>query len=122
MRWVDFQGQIPEPANFDLVVCILWSRLGSRLHPGMHRRADGSTYASGTEYEFTSAMNAFKNSGRPDMLVYRRTARPVTPLDPPDEIELRLSQWKAEKAHWDDDDEWRLRTTRKLHRQARLFW
>jgi len=99
----DFQGQIPEPANFDLVVCILWSRLGSRLHPGMHRRADGSTYASGTEYEFESAMNAFKNSGRPDMLVYRRTARPVTPLDPPDEIELRLSQWKALQGfceHW----------------------
>jgi hypothetical protein len=34
----DFQQQIEEPANFDLVICILWSRLGSRLHPGLHAR------------------------------------------------------------------------------------
>src|SRR5438045_1273780 len=47
----DFQGNIDDPAKFDIVVCILWSRLGSRLH-SQHQRPDGSRYKSGTEYEF----------------------------------------------------------------------
>ena len=69
----DFQDQIPEPETFDLVVCVLWSRLGSRLHPGKHCREDGTPYASGTEYEFESAIRGFAARGKPDLLVYRRT-------------------------------------------------
>jgi hypothetical protein len=94
----DFQSQIPEPATFDLVVCILWSRLGSRLHPGKHQRPDGSPYASGTEYEFESAIAAFQRSGRPDLLVYRRIETPLFPPDPREEMEGRLRQWEALKA------------------------
>jgi hypothetical protein len=51
----DFQENIPSPAEFDLVVCILWSRLGSRLH-SRHQRDDGSRYQSGTEFEFEEAV------------------------------------------------------------------
>ncbi len=91
----DFQAQIAEPAEFDLVVCILWSRLGSRLHPGKHRRNDGSPFSSGTEYEFESAAQAFAQRGRPDLLVYRRTETPFFPPEPSGEMEARLSQWKA---------------------------
>ena len=36
-----FQQQIPEPAKADILVCILWSRLGTRL-PGEFRRDDGT--------------------------------------------------------------------------------
>ena len=99
----DFQAQITEPAEFDLVICILWSRLGSRLHPGIHQRADGSAYASGTEYEFESAARAFKKSGRPDLLVYRRTETPLFPPKPREEMEARLAQYDALEqfcAHW----------------------
>ena len=28
-----YQDQMPNTAQFDLVICILWSRLGTRLHP-----------------------------------------------------------------------------------------
>jgi hypothetical protein len=94
----DFQGQIPQSSSFDLVVCILWSRLGSRLHPGNHQRPDGSPYASGTEYEFESAIEAFQRIGRPDLLVYRRIETPLFPPEPREEMEARLRQWEALKA------------------------
>src|ERR1700730_6728251 len=47
----DFQTQIISPEDCDIVVCILWSRLGTRLQ-GNFTRADGSTFSSGTEWEF----------------------------------------------------------------------
>jgi len=103
----DFQENIPEPANFDLVVCILWSRLGSRLHPRILQRPDGSPYASGTEYEFESATESFKRSGRPDLLVYRRTEMPLFPAEPREEMDVRIKQWEALKAfceRWFRDD------------------
>src|SRR5689334_14882018 len=46
-----FQTQIPQPSQAEIVICILWSRLGTRLPAGL-TRDDGSRYASGTEYEF----------------------------------------------------------------------
>ena len=42
----DFQEQIDSPADFDIFVCILWSRLGSRLSD-RYSRSDGSAFASG---------------------------------------------------------------------------
>ena len=69
----DFQENIPSPAEFDIVICILWSRLGSRLH-SKHRRDDGTLYQSGTEFEFEEAVRGWQetNGERPDILVYRR--------------------------------------------------
>jgi tetratricopeptide (TPR) repeat protein len=69
----DFQGNIPSPAEFDIVICILWSRLGTRLH-SKHRRDDGTLYQSGTEFEFEEAVRGWQetNGERPDILVYRR--------------------------------------------------
>jgi hypothetical protein len=67
-------------------------------HPGVHKRADGSAYASGTEYEFENAMESFKRSGRPDLLVYRRTEMPLFPAEQREEMEARMRQWEALKA------------------------
>ena len=69
----DFQENIPSPAEFDIVICILWSRLGTRLH-SKHRRDDGTLYQSGTEFEFEEAVRGWQetNGERPDILVYRR--------------------------------------------------
>ena len=73
----DFQDQIPRPSSFDIVVCILWSRLGSRLHT-KHHRPDGRPYSSGTEYEFEDAAAANLESGEPDILLYlNRTPPPL---------------------------------------------
>ena len=89
-----FQDQIRQPADCDVVLMILWSRLGTRL-PANMTRADGSRYASGTEFEFENALEAYRTKGTPDLLVYRKTARPVTPLDSEQQILTRLRQKEA---------------------------
>ena len=61
----DFQTQIAPPSDFDIVVCILWSRLGTPL-----QAPDGRRYQSGTEYEVNTAIAAYRARGSPDVLVY----------------------------------------------------
>jgi len=76
-----FQDQLPNPSATDVVLAILWCRLGTVL-PDHIRRADGSLYASGTEFEFEDAVEAFRRNGKPDILVYRKTAKPEWSADP----------------------------------------
>ena len=89
-----FQDQIVSPSQVDIVICIIWSRLGTRL-PGQFRRADGSTYASGTEYEFEVAVEGHRANGRPELLVYRKTTHPVVDLDDEQNVRSRLDQKRA---------------------------
>lgn len=88
-----FQHQIVNPSDTDVVVAILWSRLGTPL-PAQFRRADGTRYESGTEYEFELAIEGFRRTGRPDLLVYRRTAPPSVRLDDEKDLMSRLAQKK----------------------------
>ena len=88
-----FQVQLAKPSEADVVICILWSRLGTRL-PAQFTRADGSRYESGTEYEFEEALEGFRKTGKPDLLVYRRTAPPSVRLDDERDLMERLSQKK----------------------------
>lgn len=74
-----FQPQIPRPSKADLVICILWARLGHRL-PANITRPDGSRYASGTEFEFEDARQGRQTSGKPDLWVYRKTAEVAVSL------------------------------------------
>ena len=75
-----FQEQVPRTSEADVAIVILWSRIGTAL-PGHIRRPDGSLYSSGTEFEFEDAVDGFRRNGRPDLLVYRKTARPNWPAD-----------------------------------------
>jgi non-specific serine/threonine protein kinase len=70
----DFQSQIRSPADFDIFATMIGSRLGSPLGSQFTRR-DGTTYASGTEFEFEAAIAGYHATGKPEMLVYRK-ARP----------------------------------------------
>src|SRR6201981_2069063 len=45
-----YQDQIPNTSRFDLVISILWSRLGTKLH-SRFRMPDGSEPRSGAVYE-----------------------------------------------------------------------
>lgn len=74
-----FQEQIVRPSETDIVVTILWSRLGTRL-PADIVKPDGSRYESGTEYEFEDAVTSFRETGSPDVLIYRKTVDPVVSL------------------------------------------
>jgi tetratricopeptide (TPR) repeat protein len=75
----NFQAQIPPPSAAEIFICILWSRLGTRL-PGSVRRPNGAPYQSGTEFEFEDAIASFRRRGMPDLIVYRKTAEPVISL------------------------------------------
>ena len=88
-----FQAQIVKPSETDVVIAILWSRLGTPL-PRQFARADGTRYESGTEYEFEEAIEGFRKNGKPDLLVYRRTAPPSVRLDDEKSLMERLGQKK----------------------------
>ena len=88
-----FQAQIVKPSETDVVISILWSRLGTKL-PEQFKRADGSRYDSGTEYEFEEAIEGFRRNGTPDLLVYRKTAPPSVRLDDEKDLMERLGQKK----------------------------
>ena len=65
--------RIASPAVADIVVFILWSRLGTPLGPEF-LKPDGTPYNSGTEYEFDVSLKAREETGRPAILVYIKEA------------------------------------------------
>ena len=80
------------PADCDIVIVILWSRLGTPL-PDTILKPDGTRYLSGTESEYEDAVNSSRQPP-PTVLVYRRTEKPKVELDDPDFDEKR-AQFKA---------------------------
>jgi CheY-like chemotaxis protein len=95
-----FQAQIHAPSETDIYLGILWSRIGSPL-PATIVRADGSRYDSGTAFEFEDALAGFRATGRPDMLVYRKTGAPLMSLEDRDEVLDRLEQMDRLQAYVD---------------------
>ncbi len=86
---------LAKPSDCDIVVVILWSRMGTPL-PGDERKADGSAYVSGTEWEYLEALGASRSTGKPEILVYRRTERCLLDADDPD-FEDKLRQRRKVK-------------------------
>lgn len=72
-----FQDVIIEPASTDIVVLILWSRLGTPLPPRTavrdYQGLDGRTPVTGTEWEFENALRAAREKqarGEPLSLIH----------------------------------------------------
>lgn len=86
-----FQAQIDPPNETDIYVGILWSRIGSPL-PESILRPDGTRYDSGTAFEFEDAMSAYKERGRPEMLLYRKLGAPSLSLGDRPQVMDRLDQ------------------------------
>lgn len=63
---------LPKPSECDVVIVIVWRRMGTPL-PDDYRKPNGSAYVSGTEWEYLDALGAAERSGKPILLVYRRT-------------------------------------------------
>jgi WD40 repeat protein/serine/threonine protein kinase len=102
------RGQMPNITEFDMVICILWSRLGALLDPTF-RMPDGSLAGSGTEYEIAWALDqASKNRGIPSLQIYHNRSKPTPPLEPKEEREAFGRQWDAVQeffAHWEKHSE-----------------
>ena len=60
---------LPRPSECDIVVVVLWGRLGTPLGPE-YLRPDGHPFRSGTEWEFYDAVAAKAATGCPRVLLY----------------------------------------------------
>lgn len=115
VTWDDPDAQTPMPANLppqeainrglrrpsqcDIVVVILWSRMGTPLQKDRYRKPNGDAYLSGTEWEFEDAWQSTLKTGTPTVLVYRRKATPQIPIDLGQiELEELRTQWSRVEA------------------------
>ncbi|MBV8888952.1 MAG: hypothetical protein JO305_04720 [Alphaproteobacteria bacterium] len=94
-----FQDIIEPPSQTDIVVLIVWSRLGTPL-PERYRGGDGRTPVTGTEWEFEDALAANRARGTPDLLVYRKDGEAVARFTSGEELETAAAQWAALQAFW----------------------
>jgi hypothetical protein len=103
----DFLKQIPNTGQYDLVICILWSRLESApvqkcVMP------DCSQPRSAAEYEVAWALDQSKlTPGFPRLHVYRNQASPTAPLEPKEKREDLCRHWDAVREFcgaWEKND------------------
>lgn len=90
-----FQDQIPLPSETDIVIMMLWSRLGYRL-PSRYKEAGDTEAPTGTLFEFRNALKGRQNSKKrtPDIMVYRKNAEPPAPSVTDQESYLRaIQEW-----------------------------
>lgn len=90
----------------DLVVCIVWSRVGLKLDPAKWRRPDNSPYESGTVLEFETACEASrKQKGAPDVYLFRKTADVLYRADRFEEEKEQHTLLEAVWKRWTQTDE-----------------
>ncbi|MBF0182223.1 MAG: hypothetical protein HQM03_19580 [Magnetococcales bacterium] len=95
-----FQDIITKPSATDIVVVILWSRLGTLL-PDHYKGMDGRSPVTGTEWEFEEALQARQKSGdKPAILLYRKDEDPVVTFKDSPDIDGIKEQWEALNAFW----------------------
>jgi energy-coupling factor transporter ATP-binding protein EcfA2 len=91
----EYHEQVPNTGQYDLVVCILWSRLGTRISPAFVM-PDGRPPSSATEYEIGWVLDQKKRTpGFPELHVYRNLSIPVAPLEPKKERQGSYQQWDS---------------------------
>jgi len=66
------ESGLPKPSECDIVIVLLWSRIGTLLPPE-YTKPNGERYLSGTEWEFCDAIDAAKSKKSPVIWVYRRS-------------------------------------------------
>jgi tetratricopeptide (TPR) repeat protein len=99
-----FQDALDPPSQADIVVLILWSRLGTPLPEKTatreYRGIDGRAPVTGTEWEYEDALKAARERGAPDLLAFRNTS--PAPIDPRDaQARARsIAQLDALDAFW----------------------
>ena len=99
-----FQDAIEPPSTFDIVVLILWSRLGTRLPEKTslreYRGIDDRAPVTGTEWEYEEALKAARARGAPDLLAFRNiSSAPIDPRDP-DARNRSIAQLDALDEFW----------------------
>jgi hypothetical protein len=87
-----FQELITPPHDTDIVVVILWSRLGTPLPADRFAGPLSGGEVSGTEWEFEDALKSHRERNTPEILMYRKTAEPTVGLGDTNLARERLNQ------------------------------
>jgi tetratricopeptide (TPR) repeat protein len=88
------QASVTPPSETDIVVTLLWSRLGTPLPADPRFAIDETRRPTGTEWEFYDAFRGHQEKGHPDLLVYRKIERATTYLDDEQQVLEGLRQKK----------------------------
>lgn len=88
--------RLGKPSACHIVVVIFGYRMGTPLSE-KHRKPNGERYWSGTEYEFLDALNAARQGGIPEVLVYRKQGAPDVNAADPQRKEI-MEQWDRVEA------------------------
>jgi eukaryotic-like serine/threonine-protein kinase len=100
-----FQDIIEPPSDTDIMVLILWSRLGTPLPEKTatreYRGLDGNAPVTGTEWEFEQALDSQRKRGVPDVLVYRKQAEGMARFSRAEQLDLARQQWQALQGFWE---------------------
>src|SRR3984885_11845036 len=89
----DYREQIPNTGSYDLVISILWSRLGTRVSPAFVL-PDGSQPKTANEYEIAWVLDqSIRTPGFPELRVYRNRSAPLPPQQPKPQREAFFREW-----------------------------
>ncbi len=91
---------LAKPSECDIVVAILWSRMGTPLPEDQYAKPDGAPYLSGTEWEILDGLESARARGQPRVWIYRCVKKPNPEFDAPDYDEMRV-QWARVKQFFD---------------------
>ena len=92
------EAGLPRPSECDIVVVVLWSRLGTPLPPEQ-RKPHGPPHQSGTVWEYLDALERADDL-EPQVLVYRRTEKAQVDLDDPN-LEAKREQLRLVEEFFD---------------------
>ena len=100
-----FQDIIDPPSDVDIVILILWSRLGTplpaRTDVREYKGIDDRVPVTGTEWEYEQALAARKTRGGvPALLVYRNFNKAKAEFDRVEDLEQMRVQWEGLQSFW----------------------
>ena len=100
-----FQDIIDPPSDVDILILILWSRLGTplpaRTDVREYKGIDDRVPVTGTEWEYEQALAARKIRGDvPALLVYRNFSKAKAEFDRVEDLEQMKLQWEALQRFW----------------------
>jgi tetratricopeptide (TPR) repeat protein len=85
------------PSKADVVIWILWARVGMRM-PRDFERVGAGAPSSGTEWEFENAGQAYQKNGVPILSVYRKKALPASDMLSEEEF----AEWNRQRQALDE--------------------
>ncbi|MEI7607345.1 MAG: SUMF1/EgtB/PvdO family nonheme iron enzyme, partial [Rhodospirillaceae bacterium] len=96
-----FQDIIERPSNTDIVVVILWSRLGTPLPTDKYQSPlDERVPVTGTEWEYEEALKSSLETKLPEILVYKKLGEGIARFSRKEQLDQARMQWEALESFW----------------------